>query len=92
MATTKKNKVAEENPRIAVLSTHTAENLYLRANPTEEEVRGFVKEHNRRYHAGEPGGPGGSPALLIIGASFYDADDDLEDPEVVGQEIDISGL
>jgi hypothetical protein len=78
MATKKKTtkKTATENPdRVAVLRTHVGIPLFIRANPSEEAVRGFVEEHNRRYHAGEPGGPSGQPAYLILGASYYDSED-----------------
>lgn len=70
-------KVKAENPnRVAVLTTHTGFPLFLRANPSEQDVIGFVTENNRRYHAGEPSGPSGQPALLVKSAAFYESEED----------------
>ena len=92
MARKASTKKTENADRVAVLSTHVGENLLIRSNPDEDTVREFVKEHNRRYHAGETGGPSGIPAYLIIGASYYDNELDVEDLNTSGTEIDISGL
>jgi hypothetical protein len=77
------------NPdRVAVLETHIGEKLYIRSDPSTDAVRSFVSEQNRRYHAGEAGGPDGLPAYLIRAAHFYAHESDPE-PE---SEIDISDL
>jgi hypothetical protein len=77
--------------KCAVLYTHVGELLIIRANPTVEEVKGFVLEHNRRYHVGEPGGPSGIPAFKIHKASFFD--DELDAKEgLEGEDIDLSDV
>lgn len=79
--------------RVAVLATHVGNPLVIRSNPSEEEVRGFVEEHNRRYHAGEAGGPSGVAAFKIVGAKFYTSElDFINDPDEDDGEIDISDL
>lgn len=79
------------NPdRVAALYTHVGEVLVLRANPTEEEVLGFVAEHTRRYYSGEPGGPSGIPPYLIHKVVFYDSESDIYDDSKNGPELDIS--
>ena len=47
------------------------DDLVLRSNPTNAAVRKFVKEHHRRFKAGEPGGPDGSLARQIFSATRY---------------------
>ena len=81
-----KKKVIKESDRVAVLTMENGSPLILRANPTTEEVRGFVAEHNRRSAAGEAGGPDGWPARRVVSAAFHDTEDDLKN----GTEIDIS--
>lgn len=81
--------MAKKNPRrIAVLATSDGGSLILRSNPTLQEVRGFVREQNRRFAAGKPGGPDGYPAKQIISASYHEDERDLTDS--VGTEINIS--
>ncbi len=65
--------------KVAVLTTNIGEPLVIRSNPTEAEVKGFVEEHNRRYQAGEAGGPSGTPPVQILGAAFYPSEDDAQD-------------
>ncbi len=84
-----KKKVQE---RVAVLRTHLDWDLVIRANPTDEEVLGFVVEHNRRYHAGLPGGPSGIPAFLVTQVQFYADETDKDDPAKAIGELDISNL
>ena len=78
--------------RVAVLETHVEEPLVIRANPTEEAVKGFVAEHNRRYHAGEAGGPDGNAAYLIKSAKFYESEAAFLSGEDAEEEIDLSDL
>lgn len=73
MAKAKKADV-DANLRVCVLETHVGEPLIIRANPSEEEVRAFVAEHLRRYHAGEHGGPGGHPAHKILSAAYFESE------------------
>ena len=91
-STAKKEEVTEvdHNSRIVVLETHTGQPLILRSNPSKEEVDAFVEEHNRRYHAGEAGGPSGLPSRLIKSAHEYDREEDLYDTETEGREVDLS--
>ncbi len=95
--TTKRTtKVAETDPSenyIVVLTTSVGEDLVIRANPTDEDVRGFVEEHTRRYLAGEAGGPGGHPAFRIFTATrFVSEISYLTRDESPSSEIDISDL
>lgn len=47
--------------------------LVIRSGPTNTQVRSFVKEHHRRFLAGEPGGPSGNyPAHHILSAARYE--------------------
>ena len=78
--------------RVAVLETHVGETLTIRSNPTEEAVRSFVSEHNRRYHEREQGGPSGIPALHVIRAEWYPEEEIEYDPANSLGEIDISDL
>lgn len=90
--TTKKVTDPNENS-VVVLSTHVGEDLVIRANPTDESVRGFVEEHTRRYLAGEAGGPGGHPAFRIFTATrFVSEISYLTHDESPSSEIDISDL
>lgn len=84
--------MSENENRVAVLETHVGEPLVIRANPSEEAVKGFVAEHNRRYHAGEPGGPDGNAAYLIKGAKFYEDEASFLNGEDAEEEIDLSEL
>ena len=80
------------NPRrCAALYTHVDRVLIIRANPTVEAVKGFVLEHNRRYHKGEPGGPSGLPAFRIHRAAFFDDEMDAKEG-FEGEEIDLSDV
>ena len=89
---TKAKLPTKKNPlRVAVLVTAEGQPLILRSNPTLQEVRGFVREHNRRFNAGEPGGPSGLPARQIVSAQYFESEDDLSDLEKTGADIDISG-
>lgn len=79
------------NPdRVAALYTHIGDVLVIRANPSEDAVKGFVAEHSRRYHTGEPGGPSGIPAYHINSAKFFDSESDVYNESVEGEEIDLS--
>ena len=87
--TTKKAKAAATS--VVVLDTHVGQPLVIRANPTDEAVRGFVTEHSRRYLAGEPGGPSGIAPYRIFNAFRFDSEEAwLEGAE--GVEIDIADL
>lgn len=93
MAATKKrvSKKALENS-VVVIDTHVGHDLVIRANPSDEDVRGFVAEHHRRYIAGEPGGPSGIPAYRLFTAKRYtDEESYLGGAEAVA-EIDLSDL
>jgi hypothetical protein len=68
VARTKKTDLTDS---IVVLTTHVGEDLVIRANPSDEEVRGFVQEHTRRYLAGEAGGPSGIPPFRIFAANRF---------------------
>ena len=70
MAPRKKKAVAGDES-VVVLETHVGQDLVIRANPTDEAVRGFVEEHTRRYVAGEAGGPSGIPPFRIYTAKRY---------------------
>ena len=74
--------------RVAVMTTTVGELLVLGSDPTEDEVRGFVAEQNRRFWAGEPGGPGGSEPVLVTSARYFEenlpvAQHDLEKGEPI---------
>jgi len=70
-----KSKTRKPNPeRAAVLTTSAGELLTIGSDPTVEAVRGFVEEHNRRYHAGEAAGPSGGEARLVTGAYYFEAE------------------
>lgn len=75
----------------AVMYTHVGQLLILRGTPTTEEVKGFILEHNRRYHAGEPGGPSGIPSFKIHKAAFFEDEMDAKDG-LEGNEIDLSDV
>jgi len=90
MATAK--KTAEPKVAVCVLTTHIPDQpLIIRADPSQESILSFVEEHNRRYHAGEPGGPSGIPAYLIVSAKVYASEADYEAGKP-GTDIDISGV
>lgn len=82
-------KAQQNSDRVAVLQTHVNFPLIIRSNPSEEQVRSFVEEHNRRYHAGEPGGPGGQPAFLIQSGMWFDSEADYEANPSGGVPIDL---
>lgn len=96
MAARKKKKASPD--RVAVLRTHVGFPLVIRGNPTEEQVRGFVAEHNRRYHAGEPGSPPipgqpPAPAYLVLGGAWFEAEVPSDEYDFEGAEaIDLSGV
>lgn len=85
MATPKKKPVRKAAPKkvkaavvetneidqVVVLTTSVDHPLVIRSNPSDEDVRGFVAEHTRRYLAGEPGGPSSIPAYRIFTAKRY---------------------
>ena len=82
---------AKVNPnRVAVLETNVGSPLIIRSNPTVKEVRRFIQENNRRYHAGEAGGPSGQPSVLVKSAAFHESELDINKDR--GEEIDISDL
>ena len=87
-----KAKKTINEDRVAVLSTHVGEPLVIRANPSKEQVVGFVAEHNRRYHAGEAGGPDGNAAYLVQGAKFYENEAAFLNGEDAESDIDLSEL
>jgi hypothetical protein len=66
-----------KNNKVAVLTTAQGLPLVIRSNPTQAEVKSFIKEHNRRYQVGEPGGPAGSDAVEIVSAHFYPSEEDI---------------
>jgi hypothetical protein len=74
------------------MATTGGQPLILRGNPTLEEVKGFIREHNRRFHAGIPGGPAGLPAKQIISAAYFESEAELRDLNESGTEIDISDI
>ncbi len=78
--------------RVAVMATTGGQPLILRGNPTLEEVKGFIREQNRRYDLRLPGGPSGVPAKQIISAEFYEHERDLRDLSKSGTAIDISDI
>jgi hypothetical protein len=88
-----KPKKAENPDRIAVLKTHTGFPLVLRSDPDPGQVREFVREHNRRYHAGLPGGPDGNAALLIQGGFYFEEESGTGEYDFgQGAAIDLGGV
>ena len=77
---------------VAVVKFHSGASSILGGDPTEEELKGFVQEHNRRYHAGEPGGPGGELAELVTEVLLFDEYDDTYDESKAVSELDIADL
>ena len=49
-------KKTDQTAQVVVLTTAVGEDLVIRSNPTDAEVRKFVKEHTRRQLAGEVSG------------------------------------
>jgi hypothetical protein len=76
---------------VALVKFHTGAVSVVGGNPSEEELLAFVKEHNNRYHAGDPGGPGGHSSELVRSVTLFDSYDDSYD-ETKGKELDISDL
>ena len=70
--TATKKKTDPQN-RIAVLKTSGAP-LVIGSSPAVADVKRFVKEHNRRFRANEPGGPGGHPAVEVYAAYWFETD------------------
>lgn len=73
---------------VADLVTESGRKLVMRSYPSITEVRSFVKEHNRRYSAGEYGSPDGIDAHgadleteNIIEAYHYPEESDIGNPE-----------
>lgn len=91
MATKKLSKKALENS-VVVLETHIGHDLVIRANPSDDEVRGFAEEHHRRYIAGEPGGPSGIPAYRLFNAKRYVSEESFDAGDEPVAEIDLSDL
>ncbi len=90
----KTEEAVPESFRVAVLEVAIGEPLLIRSNPSQEEVLEFVKEHNRRYLAGEPGGTNLATgqveqAYLIKSARYVDHEFDLE---AEGTPIDLSSV
>lgn len=79
--TTPKKKAPPNPNRVAVLETHVGERLIIRANPALKDVKSFVAEQNRRYEAGEPGGPSGIPPYQIHEAAYFPSELDIDDPK-----------
>lgn len=63
--------------RVAVLETQEGQSFILRANPTINDVKDFIREQNRRVDSGEPAGPSGIPARHIIAAKYFDNEVDM---------------
>lgn len=63
----------KRNPAEVVVVKTNVPNIdfVIRSGPTNVEVRRAVKEHHRRYLAGEPGGPAGHAAQRIVSATRY---------------------
>ena len=82
------------NPgRVAVLRTSVGFPLVIRANPSAASVKRFAKEHNRRFLAGEPGGPSGEAAFQITGAWFFEEESATDDYDFEsGTEIDLKSV
>lgn len=74
------------------LDTQVGETLLIRANPSDDAVRGWVEEHMRRYIAGEPGGPSGIPAYRIFTAKRYASEEAHLAGDAPVAEIDITDL
>jgi hypothetical protein len=91
VATTRKKKV-DLDESIVVLDTHIGEPLVIRANPSDEAVRGFVEEHTRRYVAGEAGGPSGIAAYRIFNAKRFVSEAEWMAGTDAADEIDITDL
>lgn len=77
---------------VVVLETHVGQPLIIRANPDDAAVRSFVKEHTRRYIAGEPCGPSGDPSFRIFNAKRYLTELDFLSGAAPAAEIDVSDL
>lgn len=82
----------DEIMRVARLVCWDEEPLFIRGNPSREAVKEFVAEHNRRYMAGEPGGPGGAKPRRIISAALFDDELSALDPSAKGKPINIKAL
>lgn len=82
----------DNDKRVCVFETSVGEPLLLRSNPSNDEARGFAEEHMRRYHAGEHGGPAGSPAHFLVSAAFYESEVDYRAGAEAQEELDISDL
>lgn len=76
---------------VAVVKFHSGASSIM-DGVTEESLKGFVEEHNRRYHAGEPGGPGGELAELVTQVLLFDEYDDTYDESKATSELDIVDL
>jgi hypothetical protein len=88
------NRKKASPDRVAVLVTSTGP-LVIRSNPTQADVKRFVKEHNRRHRADEresEGGGRGRPAELVTEAYYFDAESPVNEYDLsAGTRIDLPG-
>lgn len=84
--------MAKNSDSVVVLNTHINEDLVIRGNPTKAQVRKFVKEHHRRYLAGEAGGPSGIPPYRIFNAKRYASEGEYLNGADAVEEIEVSDL
>ena len=89
---TKTTKPEVNNDSIVVLSTSVGEYLVIRANPTDQAVRGYVTEQTRRFTAGHAAGPSGIPSYQIYGAARFETEAGWINGEQPEESIDISDL
>lgn len=77
---------------VVVLETSVGEDLFIRGNPTDDEVRSYVEEQTKRYIAGGAAGPSGIPAFRVFNAKRYPSEGEFYAGADVLGEIEISDL
>ena len=79
--------------RVAVLETEGGDTYIIRANPSVDEVRGFVSEHNYRAANQIPGGPSGLVAQKVVTACYWTSERHFIKGKAQGRRtIDITDL
>jgi hypothetical protein len=78
--------------RIVVMKTEQGEDLFLRGNPSEDEVRQFILIQNNRYKSNHPAGPSGIDAYKITEAFFLNNEMERFNLEAEKTPIDISNM
>lgn len=78
--------------RIVAMETEQGEILYMRGNPSEEDVKKFVAHQNNRFARGHIGGPSGIDPHKINQAYFLENEMERFNPEAEKIKIDISDI